>query len=85
VGVENRIDGHRYPLIVFAVAQTADAARSSTPDHLVSCGWVNAAIHRVKQVDEDLSKITNQKLREAASSALDDGYAIVAYQNPITN
>jgi hypothetical protein len=84
-GVTGRIDGQRYPLIVFARAQDPDSARSSVVDHLVGCGWLNAAVRGVKRMADDLSRIAEPTLQDAASAAARDGYAIVAYEEPITN
>ena len=84
-GVEDRIDGHRYPLIVFARAQDRDSARSSVIDQLVGRGWLKAIVRGVKRIGVDLPSLADPILDEAASLAAIEGYAIVADDEPITN
>src|SRR5262249_53482557 len=84
-GVEDRIDGHRYPLIVFARAQDRDSARSSAVDFLVEHGWLKAIVRGVKRVGSDLSGLADPILEEAVALAARGGYAIVADDQPITN
>jgi hypothetical protein len=84
-GVEERIDGQRYPLIVFARAQDRDSARSSVVDFLVGHGWLKAIVRGTKRVGFDLSGLADPILDEAASLAAATGFAIVADDEPITN
>ena len=84
-GVDERIDGHRYPLIVFARAPDRDSARSSVAGFLVGRGWLKAMVRGVKRVDSRQSGMADPILDEAAALATATGYAIVADDEPITN
>ena len=84
-GVADRVDGLRYPLIVFVEARDRDAAKASTVDFLVGCGWLNGIVRGVKKIASDLSRIADPILREAASAASGGSYALIADDEPITN
>jgi hypothetical protein len=84
-GLEDHIDGLRYPLIVFAKAQDRDSARPAVVDHLVGRGWLKAVVRGVKRVGSGSSELADPILDQAAALAAVEGYAIVADDEPITN
>jgi hypothetical protein len=84
-GVADRVDGLRYPLIVFTTAPDRDAAGSSAIAFLKGCGWLNGMVRGVKRIASDLTRIADPVLHEAASTAFAGSYAIIADDEPITN
>jgi hypothetical protein len=84
-GVIDRVDGLRYPLIVFTTAADRDAAGSLTIAFLGGCGWLNGIVRGVKRIASDLARIADPVLREAAATAFAGSYAIIADDEPITN
>ncbi|QND67240.1 hypothetical protein HB777_27150 [Mesorhizobium loti] len=84
-GTEKYPDGERHALLVYASAMNLASAITSTPAHLVECGWQDAEVRDAREISSDVSAIVDDILRNAASAALQDGYSIVVYATPITD
>lgn len=73
-------DGRRYDILVFARAQTEDAARGVAFDGLAQLGWIDAEMLRAGEIT-DPDAIPDD-LRGAFDRALAGGCAVIVYDEP---
>jgi len=78
-------DGERHALLVFANTDDLESALSSTPRFLTTCGWEQIELRDAKKLAIEISSIGDDALRNAAETALQQGYGIVVYANPVTD
>ncbi|RUX34839.1 hypothetical protein EOA23_00270 [Mesorhizobium sp. M2A.F.Ca.ET.042.01.1.1] len=78
-------DGERHALLVFANTNDLESALLSTPRFLASCGWEQINVRDAKKLAIEVPSISDQTLRNAAETALQQGYGIVVYASPVTD
>ena len=78
-------DGERHALLVFATADDLGAALSSTPRFLATCGWEQIEVTGSKRLEIEISSISDEPLRNAAETAVQEGHGVVVYATPVAN
>lgn len=75
--------GARHALMLFATGPSLDLARVEAVTGATGRGWTHIEVKREKELDDDVTNITDEVLRSAAEFALLEGNAIVVYAQEI--
>ncbi|RUW49448.1 MULTISPECIES: hypothetical protein [unclassified Mesorhizobium] len=78
-------DGERHALLVYINAHDLGTALSSSPRFLAECGWELIEVRGSKRLEIEISSISDEPLRNAAATAVQEGYGIVVYATPIAD
>ena len=80
----NYAAGNRHAVLVYAVADTIEAAAERTLTELPVYGWVDVEVRRYKPLVMQVEDIEDHTLRRAATQAAREGFAYVVYSLPAT-
>ncbi|WP_417258850.1 hypothetical protein [Celeribacter sp.] len=78
------VEGRRYIINCFAVAESLDAAKAPVDKYFSSGGWRNIEVQKAKEIPPRLSVLPTPELKAAARKAADQGVGFVVYDKPAT-
>ncbi|SFO84576.1 hypothetical protein SAMN04488060_0242 [Qipengyuania nanhaisediminis] len=75
--------GARHALLVFVLGGTIEHCQQTAIECVENQGWQFVEPKRAKEVSTDIEQIADDTLRAAATHALNNGDAIIVYQDEI--